>query len=277
MTPRGRITLALAVALASCGEAPTARGGDGRLPGDGGAAVYSDQASGSFDGASGSDGAAARPPEAGAPGGGEGVPPPADGSAPQPDAKLEPDQGVAPPPAAELLLVDAKNQQFTTGDNGFHPLIKPGDPLPASDWLKPDDYYDGEMQMRYVIQGPPDQQAGKLQTCIWTMGNEDGDGKNYFPESCSAQVAHTGVGTTFNTKLAPSSWWMNGGVPLDFSHPERFLIRVVLRGTSGCNVTTYNVSNGCWDEWPKYQDMKFRVTIVMVPKGATFSGWSKYP
>lgn len=183
-----------------------------------------------------------------------------------------------PKPPTELLLFDGDNLQFTTADNGFHPLINPGDALPAANWLTPNDYYNGgEFRIRYVIKSPANQAAGKLQTCIWTMGNGDGDGKNYFPESCSSQVAHTGVGEYFNTKLDPSSWWKKDGVPLDFTHPEWFLIRVVLRGTSGCNVTTYNVSNACWNEWPNYQNMKFRVTIVMVAKGKTFSGWTSYP
>jgi hypothetical protein len=181
------------------------------------------------------------------------------------------------PKTSEILLFDGDNRQFTVADNGFHPLIQPGDALPAANWLAPIDYYNGEIQIRYVINSPSTQVAGKLQVCFWTMGNGDGDGKNYFPESCSDQVSHTGVGTYFNTKPTPASWWQNAGVPLDFTHPQWFLIRVVLRGTSGCNVTTYNVANACWNEWPSYQNMKFRVTMVMVGKGDTFSGWSNYP
>jgi hypothetical protein len=77
--------------------------------------------------------------------------------------------------------------------------------------------------------------------------------------------------------LSPADWWKKDGVPLDYSHPERFQVRVVLRGTSGCNVTDYNVSNGCWDEWYLYENMNFRVTIVMVGAGDSFSGWENYP
>lgn len=99
----------------------------------------------------------------------------------------------------------------------------------------------------------------------------------YFPESCSSQAAFSGPGQYYNTNLTPASWWKLNKVPLDFSHPEKLLIRVVLSGASGCNVTSYNVSNGCWAEWPKYQSMTFRVTIVMVSKGAVFSGWKNYP
>lgn len=215
---------------------------------------------------------------------------PAD-AAPQPEFQLGPDgasgadrtaklDGAAKPDApvaAELLLFEGTNLQFTTADNGFHPLIKPGDPLPAGNWKTPLDYYQGELRIRYVIESPPDQAAGKIHACIWTMGNADGDGKDYFPESCADQVAFSGTGEFFGKQLTPSSWWKNAGVPLDFSHPERFLIRAVLRGPSGCNVTTYSVASSCWNLWPDYQNLKFRVTMVMVAPGRTFSGWGNYP
>ncbi|HUU02258.1 MAG TPA: hypothetical protein VM425_12515 [Myxococcota bacterium] len=182
-----------------------------------------------------------------------------------------------PGPSSEMLLFDGDGRQFSYDDSGFHVLINPGDQLPADNWLDPVDYYNGEFHVRYVINSPADQPAGMLQTCIWTMG-DDGVGGDYFPESCGQQVSHTGPGEYFVTaSLSPAAWWKNGGVPLDYSHPERFLVRVVLRGESGCNVTRYNVDGACWDEWPNYENMNFRVTIVMVAAGESFSGWSNYP
>ena len=180
-------------------------------------------------------------------------------------------------PVAEMLLFDGDGRQFTYADSGFHVLINPGDQIPAPDWLSPVDYYNGEFHVRYVINSPSDQAAGQLQTCIWTMG-DDGVGGDYFPESCGQQVAHSGPGEYFVTsRLTPADWWKLDDVPLDYSHPERFLVRVVLRGTSGCNVTRYNVTGACWDQWPDYENMNFRVTIVMVGAGETFSGWGNYP
>jgi len=194
---------------------------------------------------------------------------------PAEDGELAGDEG--PGPGTEMLLFDGDGRQFTFDESGFHVLLDPGDPLPADDWLAPIDYFNGEFHVRYVINSPADQQAGRLQTCIWTMG-DDGVGGNYFPESCGQQVSHTGVGEYRVTgNLAPATWWKKDGVPLDYSHPERFLVRVVLRGESGCNVTRYNVSGACWDEWPRYQNMNFRVTIVMVGAGESFSGWGSYP
>ena len=182
-----------------------------------------------------------------------------------------------PAPVAEMLLFDGDGRQFTYEDSGFHVLINPGDQIPADNWLDPVDYYNGEFHVRYVINSPPDQAAGQIQTCIWTMG-DDGVGGDYFPESCGQQVPHSGPGEYFVTgNLCPADWWKNQGVALDYSHPERFLVRVVLRGTSGCNVTRYNVSGACWDQWPDYENMNFRITIVMVGSGETFSGWGNYP
>jgi hypothetical protein len=197
------------------------------------------------------------------------------------DVNLDiPGEDVPPPPPSEVLLYDGDGLQFTYEDSGFHALIEPGDPIPAADWLDPVDYYNGEFQIRYVINGPSDQAAGILQTCIWTMG-DDGDGRDYFPESCNAFVSHDGPGEYLNSAdpgtMPPSAWWKNEDVPLDFAHPERFLVRVVLRGADGCNVTRYDVSGACWDRWPAYENMNFRVTIVMVGAGETFSGWSTYP
>ena len=180
------------------------------------------------------------------------------------------------PTDTELLLFD-ETRQFSESDNGFHVLINSGDPLPSNNWLNPHDFYNGEFRIRYIIESPENQQAGKLQTCIWTMGNADGDGRDMFPESCAGQVTHNGVGTYYDTQIVPSNWWKMDGVPLDFTYPERFMLRTVLRGSNGCAVTTYPVDGACWDQWPNYANMNFRVTIVMVAKGTTFSGWENYP
>jgi len=197
------------------------------------------------------------------------------------DTNLDvPGEDIPPPPPSEVLLYDGDGLQFTYDDSGFHYVINPGDAIPAASWLDPVDYYNGEFQIRYVINGPPDQAAGILQVCIWTIG-DDGDGRDWFPETCSPFVAHEGPGEYLSLSdpdtLPPSAWWKNEDVPPDFSHPERFLIGVVLRGTSGCCVTRYDDSDACWDMWPSYENMNFRLTLVMVGAGETFSGWSNYP
>jgi|GEM_PF-6423337 len=179
---------------------------------------------------------------------------------------------------AEMLLLD-QHHQYLESEKGFKVLINAGDPIPSSNWISPRDFYNGEFRIRYIIESPANQRAGALQTCIWTMGNADGDGRDMFPEACAGQVRHSGVGTYYDTQLIPKNWWKNDGVPLDFSHPERFMLRTVLRADINnlCVVTTYPVPGACWDQWSNYANMNFRVTIVMVAKGTTFSGWENYP
>jgi hypothetical protein len=244
--------LALLVALAACSEKPSERPGlDAR---GGGERPHSPEL-GSVEHAAVSDGAG--PSEHGA----------GDRSS-STDGKSK--------PSSELVLFKSTGMQFTTSDNGFKYIIKPGDTLPKSNWKSPLDYYNGQLHIRYVIGSPASQKAGMFQICFWTIGNADGDGKDWFPESCSAYKAFTGVGTFTNTDVVPSAWWKNDSTDLDFSHPERFEVGIVLLGTSGCNVTTYSGSNNCWSEWPNYQSMTFGLTIVMDAKGDTFSGWSNY-
>lgn len=176
----------------------------------------------------------------------------------------------AGPLGNEIKIVD-QTFKFTHADNGFHVYKQHGEYIPGvpHDWTQPDDYYNGEWHFRYEILSPPNQAPGKIQTCIWNM-------PGYKPENCSMQVPFDGVGV-FTASHIPRDWWKHSGVPLDFSDHKSFLIRAVLRGPNGCNVTRYNVEKPCWDQWPKYENTQFRVSIVMVPAGKSFSGWHNYP
>jgi len=173
--------------------------------------------------------------------------------------------------AAEVKLID-KEVQFSESDNGFHTLKAAGDNVlgvPVN-WLSPNNFYSGTWHFRYQIIAPPlSNTPGRLQTCIWTM-------PGFFPENCAGQVAHSGNLGVLTYERTPADWWKKDGVPLSFSDSTPLLIRAVLRGANGCNVTRFNVPGSCWDQWSKFAPMRFRVTIVMVSQGSTFSGWENY-
>jgi len=190
-----------------------------------------------------------------------------------------------PPPnpeGGEFLLFDQASLSFETQHRGFYPLIEPGDALPASNWLSPKDYFNGEFHVRFVIENAPTVPKGKLQVCIWNMGDVDNSGPRFFPENCAPSIEHSGVGTYTLAPhqlrgLIPTNWHRKDGKELDFERPDRFLIRVVLRGENGCNVTPITtVEKRCPELFPAYDDMRFRTTIAMVPQGETFSGWGSY-
>ncbi|MFC1649624.1 hypothetical protein ACFL2C_02870 [Patescibacteria group bacterium] len=173
--------------------------------------------------------------------------------------------------AEEILLID-QEVQFTHADNGFHVLKNNGENIPGApiNWLNPDDYYNGMWHFRYEILNPPlNNTPGRLQTCIWNM-------PGHSPEICADQTPHDGTVGAFFANEAPVDWWRNGGVPLSFSNSTPFLIRAVLRGENGCNVTRHAVARPCWELFPLYEPMRFRVSVVMVSADDTFSGWEAF-
>lgn len=193
------------------------------------------------------------------------------------------------PNAKELKLID-REVQFAKSDNGFHVLKANGANIPGIpvNWKSPDNYYDGEWHFRYtIVNQDSTPTAGALSTCIWNM-------PGFHPENCAGNISHDGkVGTSKTLSSSPKDWWKNGSDPLDFSNSTPFLMRVVLRGETSCNVTGHCVAKPCeptgevctngkkkgdyTSAFAKYDEMKFRLTIVMVPQGKTFSGWQNYP
>jgi hypothetical protein len=206
-------------------------------------------------------------------------------STPQPSITNPPTN----PGAKELKLID-REVQFAKSDNGFHVLKANGTNIPGIpiNWKSPDDYYNGEWHFRYtLVNQDSTPTAGALSTCIWNM-------PGFHPENCAGNISHDGkVGTSKTLVSSPKDWWKNGGDPLDFSNSTPFLMRVVLRGETSCNVTSHCVAKPCeptgevctngkkkgdyTSAFAKYDEMKLRLTIVMVPAGKTFSGWQNYP
>lgn len=176
-----------------------------------------------------------------------------------------------PPGQGERLLFNTGILQFTTANNGFLPIKEAGTNIPGIpiNWLTPQNYYNGTWHFRYQVTQQPGNIPGALQLCIWNM-------PGFKPESCSPNIAHTGVGT-YTASSVPAAWWKLNGVPLNFANSTSFLIRMVLRGPGNCNVTRHDVAKDCWDQWPNYENLKFKVTVVIVPQGQTFSGWQNYP
>lgn len=196
------------------------------------------------------------------------TPPQGATNTPRPSPTNPPDQ------TGEEKIVFNDDVQFTQSDGGFHVLKSAGSGIPGLpvNWLSPTNYYNGTWHFRYVIHSHPTNTAGKLQVCIWNM-------PGFKPESCGGKVAHQGVGT-YTYSSVPSSWWKKDGVPLNFSNSSSFLIRVILLGLQSggndCIVSNKNVPRPCPEQFQNFAQMKFKLTIVMVPQGQTFSGWNNY-
>ena len=198
------------------------------------------------------------------------TPPTGATNTPNPQATSTPSPTTPPSQPGNEKIVFNNDVQFTQSDGGFHVLKAAGAGIPGLpiNWLSPTNYYNGTWHFRYQIHTHPTNTSGKLQVCIWNM-------PGFEPESCGGKVAHTGLGT-YTYSSIPAQWWKKDGVPLNFANSASFLIRVILLGENNCIVTNKNVPKPCPELFPQFAQMKFKLTIVMVPVGQTFSGWSNY-
>ena len=212
------------------------------------------------------------------------------GTTPQPTS---PNPTNTPPPGAtntpnptnppgngdeEIKLFD-EFVQFASTDNGFHRLHEGNSPWPPhvpTNWKQPIDYFNSVWQYRIQVIANPTNQASKLQLCFWKI-------PGFSPENCAFNISQNGIGTyTYASSPAISgannSGWarINGGA-LDFLTPDTYRSSIILRGPTNCVVTTKGqVSNKCPELFDKLKDMRFKLTVIMVPHGQTFSGWGNY-
>lgn len=215
---------------------------------------------------------------------------------PPPEPPADPDPDPQPPgnTGQEILLFDQRGLQFQPSDRGFltHISENNANDHGPDDWMNPIDYWNGEFQVRYEIEEHPSNQKGRLQVCVWMNWDVNQDGKvDWYPENCSGQVQYSKAGDVMqnpypkpnqykvkNGKLTSEPvWYRKNNTAVNYQRADVFRIRTVLRGANGCNVTNYNVDKPCPEsDWNKYKDMKYRLTIVLVPAGKQFSGWQNY-
>jgi len=169
--------------------------------------------------------------------------------------------------------------QFSSSDNGFHRLHEGNTDWPThvpSNWKQPTDYFNSTWQYRIQVTANPTNQASKLQLCFWKI-------PGFSPENCAFNIDQNGIGTyTYASSPAingaSNNGWarINGGA-LDFLNPREYRASIILRGPGNCVVTTKGqVSNKCPELWNSLKDLRFKLTVIMVPSGRTFSGWSNY-
>ncbi len=212
-----------------------------------------------------------------------------------------PNANVTPGPN-EILVIE-KEFQFSVADSGFHiikeraatfPNPPAGRPAIPSNWKVPQNYWTGTWNIRYIVDHPS-RFPGKIQICMW-------DFPGFSPENCApkakicspdplnpGQTVCTQDENTYLTQSIPANlspqtdtnqligWYKVDNLPLSFTTPRDYRISAVLQGFDNCSITTKNVSNPCWEQWPNFQNTTFRITAVMVPQEQTFSGWHNYP
>lgn len=188
----------------------------------------------------------------------------------------------SPLSAAEFLVFQGE-RTFSEADKGFHYYYRNNQEFPSTwpeNWREPDDYWEGNLYIRIELKTTPENLPITLQACIW-MHDADGTSTTTDElESCSQQrtaMSNPGVYEIRSTRI--SEWWHKnqGANAIDLARPRDFKrMGLVLRTDTGCYITPYNVTPNCWDDREQYLPMEFRLTIVAVSAGSTFSGWENY-
>ncbi|SDX00038.1 PKD domain-containing protein [Thiocapsa roseopersicina] len=195
--------------------------------------------------------------------------------------------GSAPPPGGtgkELKVFDW-NWPVIEDDRGFpkvEAVAKPSsrifEMLPGSngDWTSPVDYANGTLHMRVQVNSQPVPQAMKIQFCVWQWETPT-SGWTTSRETCTPTA--NVQGTTGNQVIwsaAIPTMWKKDGKPIVWTDP-RTRYGIAIKNTSGVPVTNYDGFVLWAGEDPKeWYPLDARFTVVAVPKGATFSGWSNY-
>ena len=167
----------------------------------------------------------------------------------------------------EFLVYDG-TRTFVEADRGFL-YFNFDDNIAPSDWTTPEDYYNGSFQVRLEILDLPTSEPFRLSICVWQNGWND-------VENCSPQISLNNGEDIYTGGSTPASWWKKDGKAVDFSSPGTIQsFGVAMWNESGCIISDYSDPN-CWDERVDHLPMQFRITVVAVSDGSTFSGWNNY-
>ncbi len=176
------------------------------------------------------------------------------------------------PIAHELLILnEVIDYPNVTDTNGFYYFWHNGD-MPVN-WKSPDNYYDGEIYVRYEILSQHTSTAIGLQFGIWQkLPPETGE----LHETMSGISVLNGPGSVVTTHSSPSTWWkLDQG--FDFTRMNLVWHFGINPWKVSTNEQIRQENPDVWNERFTYWfPMKVYVTVVAVASGQTFSGWNNY-
>ncbi len=168
----------------------------------------------------------------------------------------------------ELLVFDW-NGPVTQANRGF-PYDQP--PIANGDWTSPVNYAEGTLYFRVQVRSQPVAQDMRIQFCFWQAKN----GYNFELETCGQTANVRGVpGTVVTWSAEISKMWKRLNNPLEWDRP-RYRNGAAIKNTAGEPVSDYNGWNWNGENPAQWYPLDMRYTVVVVAKGATFSGWDNY-
>ena len=195
--------------------------------------------------------------------------------------------GSTPPPGGvgkEIKVFDW-NWPVIEADRGFpkvEAVAKPSSRIfemlagSNGDWTSPVDYANGTLHMRVQVKSQPVSQPMQIQFCVWQWETPT-SGWSTSRETCTPTANVQGVaGNQVTWSATIPNMWKKDGKPIVWKNP-RTRYGIAIKNKNGVPVTDYNGFVLWAGEDPKkWYPLDARFTVVAVPKGATFSGWSNY-
>lgn len=166
--------------------------------------------------------------------------------------------------APELKVFEI-NRLVTKTDRGF-PWDQPPAAAANGDWTTPINYAQGTLQMRAEIRGQPVVQAMKFQFCMWQY--------NLTLETCSSIRDVPGTpGTVVTWSSYIPTMYKKDGNPMDWANPrQRYGLSI--KNSAGLPVSDFSGWNWNGENPDQWYPLDVRYTVVAVPPGKTFGGWT---
>ena len=168
--------------------------------------------------------------------------------------------------ATELLVYDL-NRVVTVKDRGF-PRDQPPRSSANGNWYTPVNFAEGTLYFRVAIRRQPQPQPMQLQFCVWQ--------DKFALENCGALQSLTGnAGTVVTWSQGVGQMWKKDGRSIDWSR-ARMRYGIAVKNRYGLPVSSVKGWNWNGENPALWYPMDMRFTVVVVAKGATFSGWGNY-
>lgn len=168
--------------------------------------------------------------------------------------------------ATELLVYDL-NRVVTINDRGF-PRDQPPLSSANGNWKTPINFAEGTLYFRVEIRQQPQPQPMQLQFCVWQ--------DKFALENCGPRQSLTGnAGTVVTWSKEVGKMWKKGGLSIDWSR-ARMRYGIAIKNRVGLPVSSVKGWNWNGENPALWYPMDMRFTVVVVAKGATFGGWTRY-
>jgi len=178
---------------------------------------------------------------------------------------MEPTAAVGANPN-ELLIYEL-DRTVTKADRGF-PRDQPPRAEANGNWTTPVNFAQGTVHYRVHVRSQPQPQNMRIQLCIWQ--------DSLTLENCGPLATVSGATDTVVTWSGTvQSMWKKNGISIDWTR-ARQRYGIAIKNAQGQPVS--DLSGWAWSgEDPNaWYPLDMRVTIVVVARGATFSGWENY-